>query len=303
MAAKGNARSEQPPESPGGGEPARGLRRFGAKTIIAASAILLVLFGGGVYAARGLWGSRSLAAAPEGAEASSARHAGKEAGTSGKEAKHGGKNGGKEGKNGEKEGKNGAKEAKGKEAKKEGKSSAKEAKKPAAEAKPSGKEAKKESKEAKKESKKPAEGGEPGSEKESAEEPPKTGQPAYLGEGRAKLGDYSVKIYDPVTRSMLRADFRLEGVTACEDEAAFQDFAKARLYFFREQVMIALRSSEVADFADPQLQVLKRRLSARVNRAMGYPFVRSVDVKEFAIYESVDNAPYTRWQPTAVEQP
>jgi len=118
----------------------------------------------------------------------------------------------------------------------------------------------------------------------------------YLGEGRAQLGDFSVKLYDPVTRTLLRVDFRLKGVTACQDEAEFANFLRSRFQFLREQVMIALRSSDMVDLTDPQLTIVKRRIVARVNRAFGQPFLKSVELENFGVYESVDHSPYVRWQ-------
>ncbi len=128
-------------------------------------------------------------------------------------------------------------------------------------------------------------------------------QPVYLGEGRARLGPFTVKIFDPLTRTMLRTDFNLEAVLNCEDEAEFQQFLRSNLQFFREQIMVAMRTSDAVDFADSSLALVKRRMIARVNRAMGRRFLKSVEIKDFAVYESVDNAPYVRWQPAAAEGP
>lgn len=196
--------------------------------------------------------------------------------------------------------KHGAKEEK-KEDKKGEKSA--HAKKPAAEGKHGGKEAKGEKGHAK-----------PGKEERSSHAAGREklegdeatdgadDQPAYLGKGRARLGLFSVKIFDPLTHTMLRTDFGLEGVIVCEDEAEFQRFLRSSQQFFREQVMVAIRTSDAVDFADPSLQLVKRRIVARVNRALGRPFLKSVDLKSFTVYESVENSPYVRWQPAAAEE-
>lgn len=124
---------------------------------------------------------------------------------------------------------------------------------------------------------------------------------AYLGEGRCKLGEFSVNLFDPVMRSVLRVSFRLEGVIACDDEAAFQAFLKSSFRSLREQIQVAVRASDAPDFADPQLRVLRRRMIARVNRAFNGQFLRSVAVRDLAVHESIDRGPFVRWQAPALE--
>ena len=269
MSTSGNGSSTaRKSDSPGQQEPPSPRPRLSRKALIAAAAILLILLvGGAIYAAR-----RGSDAAPEASKQEKA--------------------GAKEGKS-----KHGSKDQK-KEPKKEAKTAKAHAKPAHGEAKEAGKEGK----HAKKESKKPAEDP-PGKSPPPAEAVEAAEQPAYLGEGRALMGSFSVKIFDPLTRTMLRTDFKLEAVLACEDEAEFQGFLRSHLQFFREQVMVALRTSDAVDFADPSLQLVTRRMIARVNRAMGRPFVKSVQIKDFTVYESVDNSPYVRWQPAAAESP
>ena len=40
-----------------------------------------------------------------------------------------------------------------------------------------------------------------------------------------------------------------------------------------------------------------------LGRALGRPFLKSVELKDFTVYESIDNSPYVRWQPAAAEKP
>lgn len=112
--------------------------------------------------------------------------------------------------------------------------------------------------------------------------------PAYLGEGRAELGDYSVCMFDPVTHSSLRSEFRLEGQTTLGDESAFQDFMQRNQRFFREQVAVVLRTHHPNELDSPDLDLLGRKIVARVNRSLGERVLSSVQVKDFALYESAD---------------
>ncbi len=114
----------------------------------------------------------------------------------------------------------------------------------------------------------------------------------YLGEGRAELGDFSIRIFQPITRSTLRADFSLEGKTACADRDAFDKFIRSNHRFLREQVMVTVRNCESDDLVDPDLQLLEKKLVSRVNRALGRRFLESAQIKEFCLYESVESSAF-----------
>lgn len=119
--------------------------------------------------------------------------------------------------------------------------------------------------------------------------------PAYLGEGRAELGDYSVRVFDPITQSSLRTDFRLEGQTHLGDEAAFKDFMGRNRRFFQEQVAVVLRTHNPDELASPDLSLLGRKIVARVNRTLGRRVLESVQVKDFALYESMESSGFALW--------
>ncbi len=125
---------------------------------------------------------------------------------------------------------------------------------------------------------------------------------AYYGGGRVALGDYSVKVFNPVSRVMLRVDFALEGDSNCPDAHAFNAFAAMHHNFFREQVMVSVRSAPLDQLTDPELSLLKRNIVARVNLALGEPFLNSVDIKEFSLFESVDRSGFVRYTPESVEE-
>jgi hypothetical protein len=121
--------------------------------------------------------------------------------------------------------------------------------------------------------------------------------PAYHGDGKAELGEYSVRMFDPVTHSTLRTDFRLEGLTAVGNEAAFQRFMRGNQRFFREQVIVALRTCDPEELIDPDLDLLGRKSVARVNRTLGKRFLKDVEIEDFALYESVDKSSFVRCEP------
>lgn len=113
------------------------------------------------------------------------------------------------------------------------------------------------------------------------------GTPSFLGHGKADLGSYSVRIFDPAGRTTLRTDFRLQGRTVCKDQASFDEFIGRHHRFFREQVMVTLRNCDLEDLADPRFRLLEKKLVSRVNRALGRRFLRSAEIEDFSLYEAV----------------
>ncbi|MDY0165984.1 MAG: hypothetical protein RBS80_05530 [Thermoguttaceae bacterium] len=121
--------------------------------------------------------------------------------------------------------------------------------------------------------------------------------PTYLGDGKAELGDYSIRVFDPITQSELRTDFRLEGMTSLGDQTSFEQFMRCNRRFFREQVAVVLRTHNLDDLTDPDLNLLGRKIVARVNRSLGERVLKSAEIKNFALYESINQSGFVLWEP------
>ncbi len=111
--------------------------------------------------------------------------------------------------------------------------------------------------------------------------------PSYLGEGRAELGDFSIRVFNPVTHTTLRTDFRLEGKTSCRNKNSFDQFMKNNQRFFREQVAVTMRDCKSEELTDPNFSLLGKKLVSRVNRALGKKFLKSVAFNDFTLHEAV----------------
>lgn len=111
----------------------------------------------------------------------------------------------------------------------------------------------------------------------------------YFGEGRAELGDFSIRMFDPITRTVLRSDFQLEGETVFGNRRSFQEFMKSNHRFFREQVMVTIRSCDPEELADDDLTLVEKKLVSRVNRALGRHLLNSVKMHEYKLYESAES--------------
>ncbi len=111
----------------------------------------------------------------------------------------------------------------------------------------------------------------------------------YFGDGKADLGDFSIKIYDPLTRTSMKSDFHLEGNTVFDDQEGFSQFMESNHRLFREQVTVTMRSCNVNDLANPDLKLLEKKLVSRVNRAIGRSVLKSVRIMNHSLYESANN--------------
>jgi hypothetical protein len=116
----------------------------------------------------------------------------------------------------------------------------------------------------------------------------------YFGDGRAELGEYSIRMFDPLTHITLRAEFTLEGSTDCKSESTFQNFMKSNNRFFREQVNVALRSCDPEQLVETDVGTLQRKLVTQVNRSLERDFLSTVKIKDFALYESVNKSGFVR---------
>lgn len=110
---------------------------------------------------------------------------------------------------------------------------------------------------------------------------------AYDGQGKARLGHYHIRLFNPVTGSSLHTDFRVEGRTTCGDQEQFRKFMRSNYRLFREQVMVTLRNCHAGELASPDLRLLEKKLVSRVNRALDRDFLHSAQIKDFAVYEAV----------------
>jgi hypothetical protein len=122
--------------------------------------------------------------------------------------------------------------------------------------------------------------------------------PAHLGseggEGRGvskkptvevDLGEYSVTVTRPNSPVSLRVDFHLVGTA---DEEALSEVKASfdrNVHRFRDMVISEVRHLETADFADPGLGLIKRRILEKSNALFGKPILKSVLFPDFSYFE------------------
>lgn len=99
------------------------------------------------------------------------------------------------------------------------------------------------------------------------------------------LGPYHVIAFNPSTGASMSIDFELFGVVLAAEEPEFAERFGLHAKRLNEQVTIAIRGMESADFTDPGLGLIKRVVLEKVNRALGKPLVREAVFSEFAFIE------------------
>jgi flagellar FliL protein len=110
--------------------------------------------------------------------------------------------------------------------------------------------------------------------------------PAPLPESKElSLGSYHVVSFNPSTGASMSIDFELFGVVLAEDEAEFAERFVLHEKRLNEQVTIAIRGMESADFTDPGLGLIKRIILEKVNRALGKSLVREAVFSGFSFVE------------------
>ena len=100
------------------------------------------------------------------------------------------------------------------------------------------------------------------------------------------LKEYSVTIYQPASNSTLRIDFKLTGVVAAENKKEFDHLFELNQARFREQVMVAVRSAEMADLTDPSLGLIKRTILEKARHILGKPLLQELVISDYSSLEN-----------------
>jgi len=105
------------------------------------------------------------------------------------------------------------------------------------------------------------------------------------GQVELDLGQFSVTAFHPISNTTMRIDFQLYGMVAEEDQDEFLDRLDENRHRFREQIIVTIRSADIADLTDPTLGLIKRRVLERTNRILGKPLLRGAIFSDFSFLE------------------
>ncbi|HYW81118.1 MAG TPA: flagellar basal body-associated FliL family protein [Thermoguttaceae bacterium] len=99
------------------------------------------------------------------------------------------------------------------------------------------------------------------------------------------LEQFSVTAFHPISNTTMRIDFVLYGMVSKDDEVEFLDRLEEKRHRFRDEVIMTIRSADIADLTDPTLGLIKRRVLERTNRVLGKPLLKGVIFSEFSFLE------------------
>jgi flagellar FliL protein len=99
------------------------------------------------------------------------------------------------------------------------------------------------------------------------------------------LGTYHVLSYNPDSGSKTNVDFKLFATVLADEEGEFFDLFTANEQRIREQVLVTLRGTEIADLTDPTLGLIKRKVLEKTNRALGKPLLHEAIFSDFSFEE------------------
>lgn len=105
------------------------------------------------------------------------------------------------------------------------------------------------------------------------------------GMSEKDLGQFGVTAYQPSSNTTLRIDFHLYATIPNAEEAQFNEVYASSQHRIREQVIITIRNSEIADLTDPGLGLIKRKILEKTNRLLGKQYLQNVVFSDFSFVE------------------
>ncbi|MEQ8208580.1 MAG: hypothetical protein RH917_02010 [Lacipirellulaceae bacterium] len=99
------------------------------------------------------------------------------------------------------------------------------------------------------------------------------------------LGAHHIRHTSAETGSSLNVNFDLWGTVLADEASEFDELYTTNQQRIAEQVTITVRGMEVTDFADPSLDLIKRKILEKTNRALGKPLLHDALIVDFSFVE------------------
>lgn len=99
------------------------------------------------------------------------------------------------------------------------------------------------------------------------------------------MGEFSVSAHQAAANITYRIDFHLHGTILSDKDEEYTKLMETKGKRVREQVILTIRSAEVADLTDAGLGLIKRRILATTNKTLGKPLIQSVIFTDFRFNE------------------
>lgn len=99
------------------------------------------------------------------------------------------------------------------------------------------------------------------------------------------LGEFTVTAYQPVSNSTLFISFHLYGSVLHKHGEEFNRRLSENKFRIRDNVIVIIRSAEIADLTDAGLGLIKRRILETTNKTLGKPLLQAVMFSDFSFVE------------------
>jgi flagellar FliL protein len=99
------------------------------------------------------------------------------------------------------------------------------------------------------------------------------------------LGEFTVTAYQPVSNSTLFISFHLYGSVLNKHGEDFNRRLSDNKFRIRDNVIVIIRSAEIADLTDAGLGLIKRRILETTNKTLGKPLLQAVMFSDFSFVE------------------
>lgn len=99
------------------------------------------------------------------------------------------------------------------------------------------------------------------------------------------LDSHHIRHTSAETGSSMNVNFDLWATVLADDAAEFDELYATNQQRINEQVTITIRGMEVTDFSDPSLDLIKRKILEKTNRALGKPLLHDALIVDFSFVE------------------
>jgi flagellar FliL protein len=99
------------------------------------------------------------------------------------------------------------------------------------------------------------------------------------------LGKFDVNSYQPKANTTSIIDFHLYATIASSEKSAFNASIEQNKNRLRDQILVIVRSADLAELTEPGLGLLKRRILEKSNTILGKAYLRTIIFGDFSFTE------------------
>jgi flagellar FliL protein len=118
-----------------------------------------------------------------------------------------------------------------------------------------------------------------------AREPEDASEKGQTEDLEVDLGKFDVNSFQPKANTTSIIDFHLYATIASSDKSAFNASIEQNKNRLRDQILVIVRSADLAELTEPGLGLLKRRILEKSNTILGKAFLQTIIFGDFSFTE------------------